>query len=67
MQPQSMYVWVGLDLIGCPRGSGSRKQLLVQGVIYTVTGITETELKLQLRCTQSTARVAPATRPYLCL
>ena len=47
MQPQSMYLWVGLELIGCPRGSG-RKQLLVQGVIYTLIGITETELKLQM-------------------
>ena len=47
MQPQSMYVWVGLELIGCPRGSG--KQLTVQGVTYTVTAITENELELQTR------------------
>ena len=47
MQSQSMCLWVGLELIGCPRGSG--KQLTVQGVIYTVTAITENELELQMR------------------
>ena len=47
MQPQTMRVWVGLDLIGCPRGSG--QHLVVQGVIYTVTGITETHVELQMR------------------
>ena len=47
MHPQTMRVWPGIDLIGCPRGSG--KQLVVQGVIYTVTGITETHLALQMR------------------
>ena len=47
MQPQSMYLWVGMDLIGCPRGSG--KQLTVQGVIYTVTAICEDALELQMR------------------
>ena len=47
MQPQSMYLWVGLELIGCPRGSG--KQLTVQGVIYVVTAIAEDALELQMR------------------
>ena len=47
MQPQSMYVWVGLELLGCPRGSG--KQIMVQGVVYTVTGITDTYAELQMR------------------
>ena len=47
MQPQSMHVWVGLELIGCPRGSG--KHMTVQGVIYTVTAITEEALELQMR------------------
>ena len=46
MQQQSMYVW-GLDLLGCPRSLG--KQLTVQGVIYTVTGITDTHLELRMR------------------
>ena len=49
MQPQSMAVWVGLELIGCPRGSGRKKQLTVQGVIYTVTGITDAHLELRMR------------------
>ena len=47
MRPQTMRIWPGMDLMGCPRGSG--KQLVVQGVIYTVTGITETHLNLQMR------------------
>ena len=59
MQPQSMYVWVGLDLIGCPRGSG--KQLTVQGVIYTVTGITEKHLELQMRPEYCTRGAGDAT------
>ena len=54
MQPQSMRVWAssdgekldGITLIGCPRGSG--KELVVQGVIYCVMGITETHLELQM-------------------
>jgi len=54
MQPQSMRVWAssdgekldGITLIGCPRGSG--KELVVQGVIYSVMGITETHLELQM-------------------
>ena len=47
MQPQSMYLWVGLELVGCPRGSG--RQLTVQGVIYTVTAIADDALELQMR------------------
>ena len=47
MQPQSMYLWVGLELIGCPRGSG--KQLTVHGVIYVVTAIADDALELQMR------------------
>ena len=38
---------VGLELMGCPRGSG--KQLTVQGVIYIVTAIAEDALELQMR------------------
>ena len=44
MQPQSMYLWLGLELIGCPRGSG--KQLTVQSVVYVVTAIAEDALEL---------------------
>ena len=47
MRPQTMRIWPGIELIGCPRGSG--KQLVVQGVIYTVTGITDTHLNLKMR------------------
>ena len=47
MQPQDMFVWVGLELIGCPRGSG--RHLTVQGVIYIVSGITDTHLELRMR------------------
>ncbi len=47
MQPQSMYVWQGLELIGCSRGSG--KNLVVQGVVYVITDITETHMQLTMR------------------
>ena len=48
MQPQSFFVWVGLELIGCPRGSG--KHLTVQGVVYVVTAIVDDVLLiLQMR------------------
>ena len=46
MQAQSMHVWLGLELIGCPRGSGKKRT--VQGVIYTVTAIGEDALELQM-------------------
>ena len=46
MLPQSMHVWTGQELIGCPRGSG--KQRVVQGVIYTVTAINEEGIELQM-------------------
>ena len=46
MQPQSMHVWLGLELIGCPRGTG--KQRTVQGVLYAVTNIGEDALELQM-------------------
>ena len=42
-----MHVWIGLELVGCPRGSG--KQLTVQGVIYIVTAITANAIELQMR------------------
>ena len=47
MQPQSMYLWPGLELIGCPRGSGER--LTVQGVVDVVTAIVDGALELQMR------------------
>ncbi len=46
-QPQSMRVWIGLELIGCSRGSGIERT--VQGVLYVITDITKTHLDLQMR------------------
>ena len=46
MQPQSMHVWPGLELIGCPRGSGLHAA--VQGVLYVINDITETHLQLTM-------------------
>ena len=46
MQPQSMYVWQGLELIGCSRGSG--KNLVVQGVVYVITDMTESDVQLEM-------------------
>ena len=46
MMPQSMYVWPGLELIGCPRGSG--KQKVIQGVVYTVTDMDEQGIALKM-------------------
>ena len=34
-QPQNMFIWTGMELIGCPRGRG-RKYEVVQGVVYTL-------------------------------
>ena len=47
MKPQDMWIWPGIELIGCPRGSG--KNLVVQGVIYVVLEIGEETVKLQMR------------------
>lgn len=46
MKPQDMWIWPGIQLIGCPRGSGTN--LVVQGVIYKVLDITEEIVKLQM-------------------
>ena len=35
-QPQSMTIWEGIHLIGCPRGSGKAALGVVQGVVYSV-------------------------------
>jgi hypothetical protein len=47
MQPQSMWIYKGLELIGCPRGTGTK--LVVQGVLYIVTDITATAICLRMR------------------
>ena len=65
MRPQTMRIWVGIELLGSPRGANEQKVAqgqkgaqrqkgvqapkIVQGVIYTVTGITDTHLNLQMR------------------
>jgi hypothetical protein len=36
-EPQAMVLWEGIELIGCPRGSGKPKCGIVQGVLYRVT------------------------------
>ena len=46
MQPQSMFIWEGLSLIGCPRGSGAN--LVVQGVLYRILEIAEDAVKLEM-------------------
>ena len=46
MLPQSMHVWPGLELIGCPRGSG--KQLVVQGVVYVVVSMDPEAVHLEM-------------------
>ena len=38
-EPQSMLIWEGIELIGCPRGSGKPTCGIVQGVLYRVTRI----------------------------
>ena len=47
-QPQDMVVWEGIELIGCPRGTGKICNI-VQGVIYTVLTISDTEMILEMR------------------
>ena len=41
-----MHIWLGLELIGCPRGTG--KPRTVQGVLYAVTGIGDDYVELQM-------------------
>ena len=47
-QPQTMILWEGIELIGCPRGTGMKTQI-VQGVIYTVVYIDDQTVVLQMR------------------
>ena len=46
MLTQSMHVWLGLELVGCCRGSG--KQRVVQGVVYVITGMGQEALELEM-------------------
>ena len=47
-QPETMILWEGIELIGCPRGTGMKTQI-VQGVIYTVVYIDDQTVVLQMR------------------
>ena len=47
-QPQSMTIWEGIHLIGCPRGSGKAKLGVVQGVMYNVVHIAEDTVTLKM-------------------
>ena len=47
-QPQSMTIWEGIHLIGCPRGSGKAKLGVVQGVMYNVEHIAEDTVTLKM-------------------
>ena len=47
-QPQSMTIWEGIHLIGCPRGSGKAKLGVVQGVMYSVEHIGEDTVTLKM-------------------
>ena len=47
-QPQSMTIWEGIHLIGCPRGSGKAKLGVVQGVMYSVEHIAEDTVTLKM-------------------
>ena len=67
MQPQSMRVWEGIELIGCPRGSG-KKLGVVQGVMYHVTAITDISLTVVMqkeyrRCPDTVQAGEEATVP----
>ena len=43
-----MYVWEGIELIGCPRGSG-KKLGIVQGVMYEAVAISDTDLTVVMQ------------------
>ena len=43
-----MIIWPGIELIGCPRGTG-KKRGVVQGVIYTVVDMSEDNIFLKMR------------------
>ena len=47
-QPQSLTIWKGIHLIGCPRGSGKAALGVVQGVVYSVQHIAQDAVTLQM-------------------
>ena len=59
-QPQSMTIWEGIHLIGCPRGSGKAKLGVVQGVMYNVEHIAEDTVTLKMLPEYRSSENAPA-------
>ena len=47
-QPQSMIIWEGIELIGCPRGTGNKRCGVVQGVVYHVTHFADSKVYLEM-------------------
>ena len=45
-QPQNMIIWEGIELIGCPRGTGNTCHL-VQGVVSIGKGLNDSDVVLQ--------------------
>ena len=43
-----MIIWEGIELIGCPRGTGKTCNI-VQGVVYIVMELSDSEVVLQMR------------------
>ena len=43
-----MIIWEGIELMGCPRGSGMKTHI-VQGVIYTAVHVNAERVVLQMR------------------
>ena len=47
-QPQSMIIWEGIELIGCPHGTGNKRCGVVQGVVYHVTRIAKSKVYIEM-------------------
>ena len=47
-QPQSLALWKGQELIGCPQGSGRRSSKIVQGVAYEVLEISNESIVVRM-------------------
>ena len=56
-----MLVWEGIELIGCPRGSGKPKCGIVQGVLYRVTRILDDCIEVTMH--ERYRRAAPCEAP----
>jgi len=58
---QSLTIWEGIHLIGCPRGSGKAKLGVVQGVMYNVEHIAEDTVTLKMLPEYRSSDKAPVT------